>query len=224
MLSFWQDLRYAFRKLMRSPRFTLGAVATLAFTIGANVIVFSVVDAVLLRPLPFPQPDQLVAVDQAGFERDTDGTLEVRDWVAESRALKAVALYSSGILNLAGRPVAEAVRATQVSSSFFSVLGAAPFFGSVPDSRKSEAWRRSVVVSHSLWSRRFGSDPELLGKLLRLNGHAYTVAAIMPAGFDFPERTELWVPASVKRGLFYGGLVFSFIGQRSSSAPAKACR
>jgi hypothetical protein len=121
MYNVWQDVRFALRRLIRSSRFSLAVLATLAITVGANIIIYSVVDAVLLRPLSLPRSERLVDLNGARWKQEADGALEVESWVAENRTLEAVAVYNSGTVSLGGNREQEPIRAAQVSSGFFAV-------------------------------------------------------------------------------------------------------
>jgi putative ABC transport system permease protein len=207
MQTLLQDLRYGWRMLMKNPGFTLIVVITLALGIGANTAIFSVVNAVLLRPLPFHDPDRLVLVWQTSmqssfpqlpfsFPNYTD--LKEQNQVFEQ--LGAWSSYKDTRFNLTDKDGPESVQAAFVSGNFFSILGVKPILGRtfLPEEDQQNG-PRSVIISHGLWERRFGSDLELLGKTLTLDGNSYTVVGIMPSGFAFPRSfkdAEVWVALS----------------------------
>jgi putative ABC transport system permease protein len=209
---FAQDLRYALRGLRRQPSFTLVATATLALGIGANTALFSILDAVLLQPLPYGEPDRLVAIFDThaaqgrGHEHPSPGNF--LDWRANSRAFEAMAAWQdgSGTATLRGDHEATVVETVKVTSDFFRVMGVPPALGRTfggdgePGAAFDVADRyaggdRVVVMSHGLWTRRFGADPAVVGRVLDLDGAPWRVAGVMSAGFDVPrETTELWIP------------------------------
>ena len=200
MSGFLQDLRYAARSLLRNPGFSLAAVATLALGIGANTAVYSLVRGVLFRPLPFPAPDRLVAVSETYPARNITAMVasppNFLDWKAQSRSFTALGAYTTTDIALADGGEPERLRATAVTAGFFEALSVAPFRGRIFAAGEFVPGREKVaLVSHAVWQRRFGSDPALVGRSIRLDGESYVVAGIMPAGFRFPESgPDLWVP------------------------------
>jgi predicted permease len=196
----WQDLKYAARVLRKSPGFAFFAVTVLALGIAANTAIFSIADAVLLRPLPYRDPDRLVMVwengSSYGFPQDTPAPGNFSDWKARNHVFTDVAGYSWDDLNLTGDGNPEQLTADEVSANLFSVLGVCPTFGR--DFRPEDntpGGARVAILSHSLWLRRFGASAGIVGEQVRLNGEMYTVIGVMPQGFLYPDRkTELWVP------------------------------
>jgi hypothetical protein len=191
-------LRSVLRSLVKAPGFTGVAVATLALGIGANAAVFSVVDAVLLRPLPYPESDRIVLLGRAGpaFVRfRTDVGFEVwPDEVRESRAFASIGAAESGGVNLgAERPVR--VRAARVTPDFFRVLGVEPILGRTFTAEDVEGAGRLAVLGHALWRSRFGADPSIVGRTIRLNDRSVLVTGVMPPRVEFPDRSEVWVSA-----------------------------
>ncbi|HVF90065.1 MAG TPA: ABC transporter permease, partial [Blastocatellia bacterium] len=162
-----QDLRYALRMLFNRPGFTIVAVVTLALGIGANTAIFSVVNAVLLSPLPYPEPDRLLSV----MEHDKDGPGEtsgystIADWQSQSHSFDQIAAVRSWNPTLTGEGEPERLSAMRVSSGFFDLLGIRPIMGRdlQPEDDRPDAWRK-VILSHGLWQRRFRSDPDIIGK------------------------------------------------------------
>jgi putative ABC transport system permease protein len=190
--------------LARSPGFTAVAVLTLALGIGANTAIFSVVNAVLLRPLPYPESDRLVAlaeVESSDEEPVTTSFGTFSEWKARSRTFQHMALYRKWSPTLLGGEEPERVEARRVSADFFSVLGVRPVLGRDfrPEEDRPDQWR-VVLLSHNLWQRHFHADPEVVGKTVSLNGTAYTVVGVMrsdfrPAFFEgVAQPIELWAP------------------------------
>lgn len=192
-----QDLRYSVRMLSRKPGFALVAVFTLALGIGANSAIFSLVNAVLLRPLPFNQPDQLIKIWETfpnGF-----GTVSVpnlKDWREQNNAFSGIAAYQNAGYSLQGEHDSERIPAATVSANFFDVLGVSPRLGrSFGPGEDERGQNRIVLLSHALWQRRFNTDPSIVGRTILLGGESYQVIGVMPAQVRFPSRlTEMWVP------------------------------
>jgi putative ABC transport system permease protein len=196
-----QDCRFAARMLVKQRGFTLTAIITLGVGIGANVALFSVVDAVLLRPLPYGQPDQLVKIweKRSRLPKGRVSWADYADWKVQNRAFDAIAAYQVGDHNLTGNGDPEQVQGASVSASLFPVLRESPQLGrsfSADDDRPGA--HRVVILSHGLWERRFGSDPGLLGKSIRIDDAQFDVVGIMSPGFFFPNhKIELWEPLAV---------------------------
>ena len=199
----WRDARYAVRLLRRAPGFTAAAVVTLALGIGANAAIFSVVNAVLLRPLPYADPSRLVVVGGRGVDNRAGnlGYLTFVDWRARAHAFDELALIRSWNPTLLGGEGPERIAAMRVSANFFALLGVAPVVGR--DFRAGEdtpATRRVVVLSDRLWQRRFHGDPRILGRSIDLSDGAYIVVGVMPRLFPplvsehFYQAAELWAP------------------------------
>ncbi|HEV8581580.1 MAG TPA: ABC transporter permease [Thermoanaerobaculia bacterium] len=195
-----QDVRHSFRMLRRSPGFTVAAVVTLALGIGANAAVFSVVDAVLLRPLPYPEPDRLFVLyrlnTQENIGRTRAAPLDFLDWQKRSRSFSAMAAHIGTGFTLTGGGEPEMVIGQLVSAELFDVLAARPLLGRTFRPDENEAGRdRVMLLSHRLWQRRFGGDPAVVGRTIVANNRPYTVVGVMPPGFDYPgSRYQLWVP------------------------------
>ena len=190
------DLRYAFRQLLKSPAFTLVALATLALGIGANSAIFSVIDTVLLRSLPFPQADRLTMIWESapqhpGDERQVHSYPDYLDLRAQNHTFAAMAAYSDASVIWGTGEESEDVPGLAVTSDIFSVLGTPPLFGrgfSRAD-EKPEA-ERVVVLSYSFWQRRFAADPHVLGRKVTVSGHPATITGVMPRGWKFPIQSE----------------------------------
>ncbi|MBL9137385.1 MAG: ABC transporter permease [Verrucomicrobiales bacterium] len=195
------DLRFAFRQLLGNPGFSAVAVLTLALGIGANTAIFSVINAVLLRPPPFREPDQLVYISEKS--KDLDGMSvaypNFLDWQRQQDAFVSLAAFRSEQWNLTGDGHPERITGLQVSASFFATLGIQPLRGrAFHDDEDRIGGERVVVLGEGLWRRRFGGDPSILNRTVTLNGDPYTVIGILPASFQFPRRVELWTPIGHK--------------------------
>jgi len=181
-----QDIRYAFRLLIKNPGFTIVAILTLALGIGANTAIFSVVDGVLLRPLPYPGPDKLVAISEktANFESSSISYPNFLDWQRRNTSFSVLAAYRQDDYSLTGSGETERVRVAMISHGFFEILGINPVRGrlfTADDDRLGTA--RVVLIGGGLWQRKFGSSPDIVGKSLRLNGDSYTVVGVIPRDF-----------------------------------------
>ena len=194
-----QDARYGVRLLRRSPGFTAVAVAALALGIGANTAIFSVVNGVLLRPLPFPDSERIVAIQPLITKpvrtTATGSYPDFFDWRMQSKSFTAMASRRGNGVTLTGAPPAAHLSGQVVSSDFFSVLRAAPVLGRGFVPGDDQPGVRVVVLSHALWQSRFGSDPGIVGRVIGLDGKGYTVIGVMPAGFQYPideERVDFW--------------------------------
>ncbi|HET9743972.1 MAG TPA: ABC transporter permease [Terriglobales bacterium] len=196
---FLQDLRYGVRGLRRSPGFATIAVLTLALGIGANTAIFSVIDAVLLRPLPYENPQQLVRVYET---EDAPGNYpftgpDFLDWKAQNHSFQDMTLLGwSHDLNLSGQGQPDHVLGRPAEANFFTLFGAHPILGRTFAPGEDEPGHdRVVVLSYGLWKSHFGADPKVVDRDVELNGEKYTVIGIMPAGFRFPEQgDQLWYP------------------------------
>jgi len=192
-----KDIRYGVRSLLKHPGFTALVIVTLALGIGASTAIFSVVNTVLLRRLPYRQSERIVAiqeVDQHG-KRGQVTPANFLDWRAQNTVFEQLAAILTRPANLASEDRAERIDLAMTSANFFAVFGAEAQRGRLfipTDEQAGHA--RIVVVSHNLWQRRFGADPELVGKSITLDGQSYSVVGIAPAGFQYPDRTEVWVP------------------------------
>ncbi len=202
MDSILKDIRYGIRSLLRRPGFTAIAVLTLSLGIGANSAIFSVVNALLLKPLPFENLDRLVAVRESmpnqGLKATAVSPADFNDWRNRTTAFQAIAAYrikDTAITN-AGEP--ELVRGAFVSADFFSALSLNTVKGRtlLPD-EDQPGQGQVAVLGHGLWQRSFAADPNVLGKTVTLNGRAATVVGIMPPDFEFPFGTELWMPLAL---------------------------
>jgi predicted permease len=193
----WQDLRYGARMLLKQPGFTLIAVITLALGIGANTAIYSVVNAVLLRPLPYPDSDRLVRLREVGLD-GSDGPvsyLNFTDWRAQQTVFEHMGLYRGWTYNLTGTGEPRRLTAGHVAADVFAALGVQPVLGRVFTNNEDKPGGPPVVVlSHALWQNRFGGDPAIVNQTITLDGIAHTVLGVMPAGFEFLGRVNLWAP------------------------------
>jgi putative ABC transport system permease protein len=201
MSTFLQDLRYALRVLLKNPGFTLVAVLTLALGIGANTAIFSVVNTVLLKPLPYPQPDSLVKVwthfTGIGLPNDQNwfSAPEFRDVQQQNRSFSGLTVISPGIYNLGVSGNPQSLNGATVSPSFFTILGVNPLLGRTfsPDEAE-QGHDRVIVLGYGLWQRVFGTDPQIVGKDVAIDGRSCKVIGVMPKGFDYPTPSDLWTP------------------------------
>ncbi|HEX8072781.1 MAG TPA: ABC transporter permease [Pyrinomonadaceae bacterium] len=199
MQTLWQDLRYGVRTLWKSPGFTLVAVVALALGVGANTAIFSVVNSVLLRPLPYPDSERLVAfagVNQgAGINDSNMSVPDFADWRGQNDAFAQLAGFVTGGALLVSGDEGERVRAAGVTEDFFPLVGVAPLRGRALNAEDQTPGHEPVVVlSYGLWQRRFGGDPNAVGGRVMLGGKSTAVVGVMPPGFDFPAQSELWTP------------------------------
>jgi len=204
-----QDLRFAFRQLLKNPGFTAVAVLTLALGIGANTAIFSVVNAVLLRPLPYTEPGQLVQLraDRPGSPSTVIGSSTFVEVKAQSQSLARVAAYSGGEMTLTGDGPAERLVAGAVTADFFPLLGVQPALGrGFTSEEDTPNGPKSVLLGQGLWQSRFGGDPEVLNRTITLNQQSYTVVGILPARFQYPERFQLWTPLALGETGAGGGM------------------
>jgi putative ABC transport system permease protein len=193
------DLRYAIRTLIKTPGFTVIALLTLAIGIGGSTAIFSVVNAVLWRPLAYPHPERLMMVwvynPAQGFDKDVASFPTFTDWRNQSRRFEQLAAYAGASLSLTGAGDPAQLRGARVTPSFFATLDTQPALGRwLTEQDAAAAHERVVVLEHGLWQRRFGSDPTIVGRPIQLSGQSYVVVGVMPAGFRYPEDAALWVP------------------------------
>jgi putative ABC transport system permease protein len=189
MTGLLQDLRYAIRQLGRNRSLTVIAIVTLALGIGGNVLVFSLLDAVLLRPLPYSQPDHLFMlfpIDAgSNYSQVSSSYPDFQDWHDQNRTFQSLAAFSQESFNLIGTTEPEAVGALSTTTNLFDVLGVRPLLGRVLDQHDD---RYVAVLSHSLWQRRFGGDRNVVGRTIYLDNRAFTIVGVMPPSFRFPPR------------------------------------
>ena len=197
MDTFLQDLRYALRTLRRNVGFTTAAVLTMALGIGATSAIFSVVNGVLLRPLPYEAPERLVMIwgTYPDFGRTATSLPDFLDWRAQSRTLEQMAARHGTTFNLTGAGEPEQLAGERVTANFFPTLGVAPAIGRNFTPDEEEPGRGGVaILDHGYWQRRFGGDPAVVGRTLTLNGRPHTVVGIAPPGFRFWEDADVYAP------------------------------
>jgi putative ABC transport system permease protein len=196
-----QDIRFGLRMLLKSPSVSIVATIALALGIGANTAIFSVVNAVLLRPLPFPNPDSLVAVWETapalGRQRGSHSYPNFMDFRAQNTVFEHVSCYHGGDFIMTGRGEPARLQGSVVTADLFSLLGVQPMLGRtfLPDEDKPTETGRVVVISNALYQRRFGGDPSIINQPITLDGIHFTVVGVMPPAFEFPiqnEPVELW--------------------------------
>jgi len=224
------DLRYACRALLRNPGFAAVSVVALALGIGANSAIFTVVNSVLLQPLPFHRADQLVRVRErnlkAGFPEFSLSPGNYLDFRDHNHTFAGLAAFGGQGLNLAGGAEPERLRGTTVTLEFFDVLGRKPSLGRAFTAEEAQLGQHRVaILSHALWQRRFAGSPGALGQTLKLNEELYTVVGVMPADFQFQERTDIWTPLAMNLRNWQqrGGHYLGGIGRlKPGSSPAAA--
>jgi len=198
MDTFLQDVRYAFRTLSRSRMFALIAVACLAIGIGVNTTIFSVVNAILLRPFAFTDPERLVVLEELDTKNDDRAGVawpNLVDWRSQSKVFTDIGAVQGRSLTLANVAEPERLEGSAITWNLFPMLGVKPALGRLIRAEEDKpGGDRVVLLSDGLWQRRFGRDPTIVGKTLMLNEIAHTVIGVMPPAFKFPEQSELWVP------------------------------
>ena len=198
------DIRYGIRILLRQPLFALVALLTLALGIGANITIFGFVNALLLRPLPYPEGDRLVRLRPA---TPSFGVMSIAypnylDWQKRNQTFETIACYRYADLNLTGVDQAERLKALQVSATLLPMLGAQPLLGRLfdPNDNRGQA-PRTAILGHSLWQRRFSGTPDIIGQPLLLDGEPYSIVGVLPADFQFPplrrDNVDLWLPVGL---------------------------
>ncbi len=195
-----QDLSYGLRMLLKQPSFTLVAVIALALGIGANTAIFSVINSVLVRPLPFANSDRLVVIWQSTPQensfRESVAAGNFLDWKDQNTVFEHITAYREDNFNITGTDRPEQMPGCRVNPSLFQVLGAQPLLGRTFQDDDQDT--RSVAISKGLWERLFSAAPNIIGQKLIVNAEPLTITAVMPAGFDFPEGTDLWVRSRYK--------------------------
>ena len=202
MAGLMSDLKHAFRSLRKNPAFTIAAVIVLALGIGANTAIFSIVNGVLLRPLPYEKPNELVQLWHTPPQRQFPGMKQFSlsaanylDWEQQNDVFQQSAIYASERFRLTGSGEPQEVSAARVEPTFFSVLGVRALMGRTIASDDNQPGKEHVVVlSHRAWQAQFGGDPHIVGRNIQLNNQAYTVIGIMPPTFDKPGWATMWTP------------------------------
>jgi putative ABC transport system permease protein len=208
METFWQDVRYGLRMLLKAPSFSIVATIALALGIGANTAIFSVVNAVLLRPLPFPNSEQLMMVWEndktRGQQRGSASYPNFADWRDQNHVFEHMASFHNSDFILTGRGESSRLQGAVVNADLFPLLGVAPMIGRafLPDEDKPGETGRVVVLSQELFQKRFNSDAGVLNQSMVLDGKNYTIVGVMPQAFQFPiqnEPVELWTTVAIDR-------------------------
>src|SRR5262245_1430924 len=192
-------MKLALRSFAISPGFTTVAVLTLALGIGANTAIFSLVNAIILRPLAFPQPEQLMLIwnnnTREKIPDDITSWPTFTDWRTQNQTFASMAGYGPGNINLTGSGEPERIPLCSAGDRFFETLGVAPLLGRwFSDEEQTEGQNNVAILGHGLWLRRFGGDRDVLGKDIELNGRSRTIVGVMPPGFAFPARTDVYIP------------------------------
>jgi putative ABC transport system permease protein len=193
----WQDVRYGMRMLVKNPGVTIIVIVALALGIGANTAIFSVVNAVLIRPLPYQESERLVFLNEQSpvLDEMSISYPNFLDWRAQNQTFEKMGVYNRASYNLTGAGEAERIITGQVSADLFSVLRVNPIYGRVFTNDEDKPGGTPVVVlSYGLWQRRFGGQQSILNQAITLNGKSYTVIGIMPESYAYPSRVEMWVP------------------------------
>ncbi len=203
-----QDIRYGLRMLLKTPSFSIVATIALALGIGANTAIFSVVNAVLLRPLPFTNSEELMMVWETdatrGQVRGTASYPNFADWRDQNHVFERIASYHGNDFIMTGRGESTRLQGAVVNADLFPLLGAAPVIGRgfLPDEDKPGDSGRVVILSQELYQKRFNSDPNVVNQSLVLDGRNYTIVGVMPRAFQFPiqnEPVELWTTVALDR-------------------------
>ena len=203
MRSLWQDLRYGLRALRKRPGFTLLSILTLAIGIGVNTAIFSIVNAALLRPLPYAEPDRLVRIWETRTAKDLsemDASYpNYVDWIEQSSVFEGLAGYDGISVTLLGRGVPVRISGVRVTPNFFSVLGVSPVLGRNYQSEDAHLSAAPVaLISYEFWQQYFGGDIAALGQAVNLSSQLYTVIGVLPPNFEFAlDRSQVWVPLRV---------------------------
>ena len=235
METLWQDVRYAVRMLAKSPGFTAVAVLTLALGIGANTAIFSVIHAVLLKSLPYPDPDRLMILSEYSARTGAESVswMDYLDWRQQNRSFEEMATYNMHDFNFTGSGKPEVIRVGRVTSSFFSLVGATTVLGRTFNSEEDKPGaNRTAVLTYGFWRARLGGDPSVLGKSLTLDGEPYSVIGVLRPDFQyFARHIDLCVPAALStaagsnwllRGNHPGLEVLARLRPRVSQASARS--
>lgn len=227
MTGFFHDLRYALRLLAKSPGFTIVAVLTLALGIGATTAIFSVVNSVLLRPLPYQDPQRIVEIGLQYLDHPEGTNFDAREfdfWRQHCDVFSHLAASTGVGFNLTGAKESQRVLGLRVSSSYFDVFGVRPLLGrTFTKEEDSPGGPNVVILSHGLWKSQFAGDPDVVGKTVSLDGHAYTVVAVMPAGFQNIPAADLWTTIAQVNTTIGSGGNYSLVARlRSGVSRAQA--
>ena len=199
METIWQDLKYGARMLFKNPAFAATAVSTLALGIGANTAIFSVVDSVLIQPLPYKNADRLVVPVATSPSNDIDrgavSYADYVDWKNDGKSFEQIAVFWGKNFDLTGGSEPERVTGLSVSEDYFKVIAVEPALGrSFVSEEHAQGGPKAAVLSHGLWQRRFGADPHVLGSAIKIGGESCTVVGVMPEAPIWPRSAEVWTP------------------------------
>ena len=218
MNNLWFDIRYSLRQLWKTPGFALTAVFTLAFGIGATTAIFSIVEGVLLRPLPFPEPDRLVIVGDVPEGVPTNSgppnvtAPATRIYARDTRVFTGLGAFQQTGFELSGNGDAARISASRLNAGVFTALGVSPLMGRTFAQQEDESSQQVAVISYRMWHSRFHGDMSILGQKILLNRRPYEIIGVMPRDFEFPlvpgqlNRSELWVPMSFSQGELVNGV------------------
>src|SRR6266576_3187656 len=197
MNTIFQDLRYGARMLLKTPAITFIVILALALGIGANTAIFSVLNAVVLQPLPFDDPDELLFLNEKSpvLDEMSISYPNFTDWRNQNHVFERIGVYNRSSYNLTGYGEAERILTGQVSADLFAALRAKPLIGRLFSNDEDKPGALPVaILSYALWQRRFGGQANILNQSVTFNGKSYTVIGVMPADYAFPARVEMWVP------------------------------
>ena len=202
MDSLLRDLKFSARSLLKRPALTIIAVVTLAIGIGANSAIFSTINALLLKPLPFPDPERIVAlwdkVPSRGVERNEVAVANYLDWNAQNKSFEQLGMYRWWSTNLTGSDSPERVQGFMVTPNFIEIVGVKPMLGRGFSAEENQPGKDSVaLLTYSLWQRRFGADPNIVNKTISTNGITRTVIGVMPPDFNYPKGAEIYAPLAI---------------------------
>jgi putative ABC transport system permease protein len=225
------DLRYGLRLFGKSPVFSLVAVGTLALGIGANTVIFSVVDAVVIRALPYTDPDRVIVLwedaSRAGFAKNTPAPANFFDWRRMNRSFADMAATRGATASVTGDGVPEQIMGRAATPNFFSVLGVRPHIGRMFTDAEDRDGAQVAVISYGLWQRRYGGDPSVVGRAVLLNDTRYEVIGVMPRAFAFRNReVDYWIPMhlSPERAADRGSHYLNVVGRLKSGVSLEAAR
>jgi putative ABC transport system permease protein len=229
--SAWKETVFAARRLLRSPAFSLAAVLTLALAIGANAAIFSVVERVLLNPLPYPDSDRLIDLDHGAQLLNLPSGMGITrgyyyQYLERARTLEGIALYSSGDETITGDGEPQRIRVTRATTSLAAVMRVWPEVGRwfTEDEGKPGGPARAVL-SHGLWVRRYGGDPHVVGRSITISGVQADVIGVMPASFAFPDaRVEAWLPQQITRSMGFGIWLYNAVARMRDGVTVERVR
>jgi putative ABC transport system permease protein len=202
MYTLWQDIRYGARMLWKHRLATIVCATALALGIGANTAMFSVAEAFLLHSVPFENPDRILAMvnvrPQQNIDRDAVAPATYLDWKAQAKSFEEMGAYQWDEVNLTGNREPEKVQAFEVTANFFGLLGVQPKMGRAFLPEEEQPGKdQEIILSYGLWERRYASDPNILDKIVKVDGKSFTIVGVMDKGFDFPMPAEAWVPMAL---------------------------